>query len=128
MGGRGGGRGVWGRGSKVCSCNINSRSFSRSTMSAFLCSSKILSIIYCIHNSLPWNVCNWFCCNFSSYCWNELFVSFSFVLPAFTCFQILRLFSLLYHCFCLTEYCHLGYCLRKTLIRKWRIITTLQVS
>ena len=39
------------------SCNINSRGFLRSTVSAFLCSSKILSISSCIRNSLSWS--NW---------------------------------------------------------------------
>ena len=87
------------------SCNINSWSFSRSAMSTFLCSSKILSIFSCIRNSLSWNDCNWFRCNSSSRCWNELFGCFSLrvffflLFPALTCFQIRRLLFLLYHCF-----------------------------
>ena len=73
-------------------CNINSRSFPRSGMSAFLCSSKILSIISCICNLLSWNDCNWFYCNSSSCCWNELFGFFS--LTVFLFFPPLVYFSM----------------------------------
>ena len=72
-------------------CNINCRSFSRSATSAFLCSSKILSIISCIRNSLSWNDCYCFRCNSSSCCWNEIF---GFSLRVFLFFSSVACFNM----------------------------------